>query len=74
MVTYPSGVLVRSINTLTDVSGHVKMSIPTDSNSPSDTATVDVTVTLTGYQDATLSVPFAITSHNVNSDHHHHDK
>ena len=73
-VTYPSDLLVNSINALTGVSGHVKTSIPTDNNSPSDTTAVDVKVILTGYQDATLTIPFTISSHNINGGRRLHHK
>lgn len=73
-VTYPSDLLVNSINALKDVSGHAKTSIPTDNNSPSDTTAMDVTVTYTGYQDATLTIPLAILSHNINGGRRLHHK
>ncbi len=72
VITYPGGTLVRSLGSITDSSGQTSISVPTNSGNPSDTVSVDITVTLTGYSDTTLTTTFAVITNNVNQGHTHH--
>jgi hypothetical protein len=64
-VTYPGGELVRVLNTISDSSGHASVSIPVNKSTRSDTVTVDILVTLTGFTDTAFSIPFAAISKDI---------
>ncbi len=64
-VTYPGGELVRVLNTISDVSGHATVSIPVNKSTHSNTVTVDILVSLTGFTDTAFSIPFAAISKDI---------
>jgi hypothetical protein len=73
VVTYPGGTLIKSIISITDLNGHSAISIPTNSNTPSDTVNVDATAFFVGYFDTFITFQFGLTSSNINTNgiHHH---
>ena len=62
---YPGGDQVKSKMELTDTNGKVTITLPTGEGTEYDTVSADVSVTLVGFQDNSVSIDYAIVSEDL---------
>ena len=62
---YPGGTQVKSEMELTDTSGQVTITLPTGEGTEYDTVSAEVTVSLVGFQDTSVSIDYAVVSEDL---------
>ena len=65
---YPGATQVKSEMELTGTSGQVTVTLPTGEGTEYDTVAAEVTVSLVGFQDTSISIDYAVVSDDLSND------